>query len=210
MKKTLPFLIIILIPFSQVMSQHNLGIKAGLNYVNNVVVPNDNSSLIKDNEYRIAYHLGFYSKFNFNKKIYLNTELMFSNKGCKFKKDNSSSGGNLHLNYLNVPILFGVKMIDKLAILAGPEVGYLISAKSKVDSQTIDVSEIWDNKIDFALAGGANYFLSESIGLDIRYTHGLSSVIKDAQIRDEFNNPIGNNLKLQNRAIQISITYKLK
>ena len=203
--KIFPAVAIAMVISLQAYSQFNVGVKAGVNYVN-VAVPDGFS----DNEYRLGYHFGGYVRFSFNEKISLTGELLFSNKGYKFDENIAGQSGSLHLNYLNLPILFGFKPVNKLTILAGTEFGYRLSAKSKFDSQTVDVSNIWDNKFDFGIAGGINYAITDKIGIDIRYIHGLTSVMKDAILRDDMNQPLGGNLDLLNRAFQISVLYAIK
>jgi opacity protein-like surface antigen len=203
--KIFPVVAIAMIMSLQAYSQFNVGVKAGVNYVN-VAVPDGFS----DNEYRFGYHFGGYARFSFNERISLTGELLYSNKGYKFNEDIANGSGSLHLNYINLPILFGFKPVNKLTILAGPEFGYRLSAKSKFDSQTVDVSDIWDNKFDFGIAGGINYAITDKIGVELRYVHGLTSIMKDAYLRDDMNNPIGGNLDLLNRAFQISALYTIK
>ena len=193
----------------QAHSQVRIGAKGGLNYVNNVISQN-NLGYLDDGEYRLGYHFGLIGIVGLAKKISINPELLFSNKGYRFegtRTTNPPGNGAVHLNYVNMPILLGYQVQEKINILAGFELGYLISARSKFDSETVDISGIWNNKLDFGAAVGLRYFLTESFPLELRYTHGLTSVIKDVTLTDANGFVIENNAKFQNRALQFSIGY---
>ncbi|WP_109852515.1 porin family protein [Aquimarina sp. AU58] len=218
MIKTRALLLFIIISgtFIRTQAQTEVGLKAGVNYVNNVLVNDKIGINGSDNEYRFGYHAGIFVRIKFTDKFLLNTELLFSNKGYKFEglrnaNAQPSGSGNLHLNYLNLPILFGYNIFDKLIFELGPELGYLLSAKSKFGTETIDVKNIWDNDLDFGLSAGLAYSVMENWMIGIRYTHGISSVLKDVVLRnDENGTPRDGNLKFQNRTFQLSLFYKLK
>ena len=192
----------------QAHSQVRIGAKGGLNYVNNVIAQNK-LGFVDDGEYRLGYHLGFFTLLNLSDKLTFAPELLFSSKGYRFEDDGSglSGDGAVHLNYVNMPILLGYQVQEKINLIAGFELGYLVSAQSKFDAETVDVSGIWNNKLDFGAAVGLRCFLTESFPLELRYTHGLTSVIKDITLTDANGFVIENNAKFQNRALQFSIGY---
>ncbi|MDB4297351.1 PorT family protein [Flavobacteriaceae bacterium] len=207
MKKNILLKILLITGIGICNSQIKYGIKAGINYTNNVVV----NIKSEDNKYLTSFNSGLFAKKTLNEFLGINTELLFSRKGYKIDSDenaNPSSEGNLHLDYINLPLLLEYKPNEKFGIEVGTELGYLLSAKSKFESQTIDVSNFWDNKFDFGLAIGANYSLSEKFFLNFRYIHGLTSVIKDVQVQtDPFSEPVDSNIKFQNRTFQLSLGY---
>lgn len=206
MKKRLP--IILLFTFINVFSyaQVKFGAKAGLNYVNNIQTKGEDGN----NSYKISYHFGGYSIIELNDKINLIPELLYSNKGYKFDATDLSGGGNLNLVYINLPVLVAYQVSDKLGVNLGPEFGYLLSAKSKFDSRTVDVGDFWENKIDFGIALGISLSLAEKVSTELRYTHGLSSVIEPVEFRDALGNVTeGPSTKYLNRTFQLSFGYKL-
>jgi outer membrane immunogenic protein len=137
-------------------------------------------------------------------------ELLFSNKGFKYRQDSSSTTmSKTCLCYLNLPVLVGFRPVDKLRLFLGTEVGYLIDATSKPKDQKYDVSYLWDNKFDFGIALGTSYLLITKMDIDMRYTYGLSSVIKDVVSRGPNNEPISRP-KFQNRTLQFSFFYTIK
>ena len=198
--------------FVSARSQVQYGMKAGVNYVNNIMVnlPYKGGN---NNKFRLGYHIGGLGQIKLKQKLILCPEILFSNKGYKFEglpNTQPSGGGGVHLNYINLPLLLGYKVIDDWTIVLGPELGYLVSAKSKFKSETIDVKYIWDNNFDFGLLIGSNYALSNKFTIEIRYIHGLSSVISGILLMDENGELTNNKLKYQNRTFQVSVSYRLK
>lgn len=180
--------------------------------MNNVITQND-LDYSDDGMYRLGYHAGVFSIINLTDKIVLNPELLFSNKGYKFEGINGgdlSGGGNVHLNYINLPVLAGYQINDRITVLAGTELGYLVSARSKFTvGATRDVSGIWSNNFDIGTVVGAKYSIVEKVSVGLRYTHGFLSVIERVPLTDVQGNPVENNARYQNRTLQLSAEYAL-
>lgn len=190
-----------------------LGVKGGLNYSKNVLL-NNQDNYNENNKFLLAFHGGLFTEIKLARNFWLSPEFTFSSKGYLSKErpgSNSSPRGDakVHLNYLSLPLMLSYK-IGSFKVVLGPEFSYLLSAKSKFDSKTIDVSQYWDNKYDFGLAAGIGFDLTEKIQTEIRYTHGFSSVIKGIQYTDEFGEPLGTKKpQFQNRCFQLSLGYRL-
>ncbi len=204
------FVLLLTLGWVSLQAQVELGLKGGANYVNNVVVTDlfDNGS-----DYRLGYHAGVFARISLSEKFSLSPELLFSDKGFKILEDVTdpdSDYSNLKLSYLNVPVLLGYNVFDKLTLQAGPEFGYLLSASTKFDGESIDVGNIWNNEFDFGLAVGLTYAITEKISLGGRYTHGFSSVAGGIQFTNTLGVPIeGEDFEFQNRTFQLSIAYSL-
>ena len=194
----------------RLQAQVEVGLKGGANYVNNVVVTDlfDNGS-----DYRVGYHAGVFASIPLSERFSLSPELLFSDKGFKILEDvtdPNSDYSNLKLSYLNVPVLLGYNVFDKLTIQAGPELGDLLSASTKFDGESIDVGNIWNNEFDFGLAFGLTYAITEKVSVGGRYTHGFSSVAGDIQFTNTLGVTIeGEDFEFQNRTFQLSIAYSL-
>ncbi|MTI30488.1 porin family protein [Xanthovirga aplysinae] len=210
MKKLLLFIFCISI-IPQAFSQVNFKVKAGINYVGNYVMPSellDGGNL----KYRFGYHFGLGSKFNLNENFILNSELLFSNKGTKIQNSeskNSSGNSSLHLNYLNLPIMIGYKTNKNLSFLAGPELGYLLSARGRSPgSEPANLSFLYNKKLDLGLAAGISYLIGEKIEIELRYIHGFLPVMDKIQWTDENGNLLDpSNSKEQNRTFQLSVGF---
>ncbi|TYA71842.1 outer membrane beta-barrel protein [Seonamhaeicola marinus] len=69
------------------------------------------------------------------------------------------------LEQIQVPILAKYEVIDKINVLAGPNIGYLIDAPTGVKS------------INFSGDVGAAYELTENLNVNARYNFGISNLL---------------------------------
>jgi opacity protein-like surface antigen len=208
------FLVLFLPVSLDAQSKMQFGIRAGLNTVNNVQVPKETGSR-EEYGYRLGYHIGILTKIQLAEKLLLSPELIFNNKGSQFSGDNTSSrsgDGKVHYNYLTLPILLEYRPFSKLSFQFGPEFGYLLSAKTKFGSETLDLFDWWKslgvdyNRFEFGLGFGTEYLFTEEFSLGIRYFHGYSSVLDTKRLLVNQGNP-NPDAKYQNRTFQLSLSY---
>ncbi len=165
----------------------NFGIKGGINLYD---VHHDNST-----KYTMAtgFHFGVLGHIHFNSQFAFQPEIVFSNQGAKYTDENVNT--KYILDYINVPVLFQYMFDNGFRLQAGPQVGFLINAKSKNDN---DISDIKDdiNPIDFGLSIGASYiFPPTGFGIDARYNLGLTNINQS------------NSVYSTNRGLQLGIFY---
>ena len=81
---------------------------------------------------------------------------------------------------------------------AGPQLGFLINAKSVVNNKSVDVKSGYKS-VDVGAGIGAGYF-KQSIGLGagLRYNIGLSNINES------------NSVKTTNQGFQLSVFYQFK
>jgi len=79
---------------------------------------------------------------------------------------------------------------------AGPQIGFLVSAKS----EGVDVKDFVES-IDFGLNLGAGYDFTEKFSAGLRYNFGLSNIAK-TEPGD------GDNTDIKNGVFSISVGYK--
>ena len=156
------------------------GVKGGLN-MSNVSNAEGSSSLL-------AFHLGGFAEFKISDKFAVHPELLYSAQGAKF------DGFNYNLNYINVPVMAKYYVADAFSIEAGPQIGFLMSAK--VDG--VDFKEFCKTT-DFGLNLGAGYNLNENMSLGLRYSMGLSEIEKEVAVGDSGS---------KNSSFQLSFGYK--
>jgi len=162
----------------------NIGIKGGLNAYN---ISNDNGT---EYDTKLGANVGLLGHIHLSPQFALQPELVFSMQGAQ--SDNIDV--SLNLNYLNVPVLVQYMFDNGFRIQAGPQVGFLMSAKADNGTST-DVKDNF-NDIDVALSLGASYVHPPTgFGVDVRYNHGLSDITESSA----FDN--------YNRGFQIGIFY---
>lgn len=140
-------------------------------------------------------------------------EALYSQQGTKLTINNFS--GNVltssidltsKLDYINIPIAIKYYVVEGFSLQAGPQIGFLISAKEKgeVTENGIEISAERDSKdeyekVDFALFGGVGYDLPIGIFFQARYNAGITNINKD---------PESANIELTNNVFSFSVGYK--
>ena len=161
----------------------SLGIKGGVNMYN---VHNDDNTKY---DQRTGYHFGLLGHIHFDNQFAIQPEIVYSAQGAKI------GDTKYNLDYINVPVLFQYMFDNGFRIQAGPQVSFLVSAKSKLNNNTTDNK---DNlkPIDFGLSIGASYVVpSTGFGIDARYNLGLTNINKDSAV------------KSTNRGLQLGVFY---
>jgi hypothetical protein len=165
----------------------NVGIKGGAN-VYNVMNSND----VKYDP-RVGFHFGLLGHIHLNSQFAVQPEIVYSTQGAKTKI--GSDNVMYNLDYINVPVLLQYMFDNGFRIQAGPQLGFLMRAKTKVNDTSVDIKD--DLKpIDVGLSIGASYvFPPSGFGLDARYNHGLYNINKES------------NVSSTNRGFQFGVFY---
>jgi hypothetical protein len=146
-----------------VNAQIQFGIKAGANFAN-MTNAEGSKSLVNFNG-------GALVKIPLADAFSLQPEVVYSGQGAKF------DGGKVSLNYINVPVLATYTLPVGVFFQTGPQIGFLMSAKQKVDGEeSVDIKSSLKST-DFSWAIGAGYLVtSANIGFNVRYNLGLSKI----------------------------------
>lgn len=172
-------------------AQHaNIGIKGGLNVF--TIHSNDNSSY----DTRKGIHLGLLAHIHLTRQMAFQPELVYSGQGAKYTIADITT--TVKLDYINVPLLLQYMFDNGFRIQAGPQIGFLASAKSEAGNINTDVKNSFKS-VDFGLGLGIGYVHPPSgFGVDARYTLGLSSINENT------------NVKTTNNGFQLGVFYLFK
>jgi opacity protein-like surface antigen len=182
MKRKLPLFLAVLFFAHASFAQFSLGLKAGAN-----ITKVDGRSF-KD-EFRYGYHLGGFATIPVGGRFSIQPEVLFNQ--FQTKTDSSfraiyqnalSSGTNVKLNYLSIPLLLNYKLGSFLSLQAGPQFGILLDRNKNLLENGKDAFD----KGDFSMLGGAQLSLGK-IKLNGRYFVGLND-INDIDNRDQWKN----------------------
>lgn len=161
----------------------NIGVKGGLNLSN---INGNGKADVKP-----GLHLGLLSHIHLTKQFAFQPEIMYSAQGTKY----GGSDNSLNLDYINIPLLFQYMFDNGFRLQAGPQVGFLVNAKTKSGNTTVNVKDGY-NSLDLGLSIGGSYvFVDTGFGLDARYNHGLSNIYDS------------NTLNATNRGFQLGVFY---
>lgn len=191
MKKLLLVIVaLVLVGGVQAQTEISVGPKFGWNITNISNIPASKN--------KMSIHLGGFAEFRFNNFFALQPELLYSRQGYRMKDDGMK--GKIRVNYLNIPILAKLYVLDGLSVDLGPQLGFALNAKRKIknDGETVKRKITNINTCDVSFAIGVSYEY-EQFMLSARYNLGLTNVMdKDL---------VGGNNK--NHVFQLSVGYRL-
>ncbi|RLJ32522.1 opacity protein-like surface antigen [Chryseobacterium sp. 7] len=142
------------------------GLKAGLN-----ISSISNSDLNS----KAGFYGGVFANIPVAQDFSVQPEVLYSGLGGKYK---GNSDIKLNTDYIAVPVMLQYNLIPNLYVEAGPQFGFLISAKGKGNGASVDVKDNFKT-FDFGLGLGAGYYFTQNIGVNVRYTAGLSDIPKN-------------------------------
>ncbi|MEP6951722.1 MAG: porin family protein [Ginsengibacter sp.] len=188
MKKPAIFIASLFLLFTAKGQQAHFGLKGGVNvaqlHFNDDVLSSDSKA---------GVNLGVFAHIHASKTWALQPELLYSLEGAQ-KVGNA--GTNYNLNYLNVPVLLLYMFSNGFRLEGGPQIGFLLSAKTKSGSVTVDNNGF--KSTAFSIPLGAGYLTSSGFGFDARYVFGLSNI-----------NNSENGPTIQSNVFQLGIFYRL-
>ena len=158
-----------------------MGAKIGMNYSNIYDTGNDQFTA----QPKIGLATGVFLTVPIGRYLGFQPEILFSQKG--FKASGEFLGQAYEFkrttNYIDVPLLFAVKPVPRITLLAGPQYSYLLKLKDEYTGPPIsmELEEIYNNenirKNILCFLGGADFninqlILGARIGWDIQNNNG--------------------------------------
>jgi opacity protein-like surface antigen len=183
------FLLITMVALLGMMATANaqikFGAKAGVNL--------SNLTDFEDSKLMFGFHVGGFAEFAISDRIAIQPELLYSTQGAKAKGQDAS----LNLDYINVPVLLKINLVEGLSAEIGPQVGFLISSKAKRGGESASFKD-FSKSLDVTAALGLSYTFVEKFVVGARYGFGLTKAFKDEAEAG----------KSKNSVIQVSFGYK--
>lgn len=163
-----------------------LGVKGGVNLS---TIGGDD---LDDADSRTSFNAGLFMEIPISERFSFQPELLYSGQGFDIKERNQDNifdtADNIEyqLDYIQVPLMLKVYLIEGLSVEAGPQVGFKINEKIdfKTDGGVIDIDkdDSYVKNFDAGLAVGAAYKFNNGFFVNARYTHGLTTIFKDKTI----------------------------
>ncbi|MDQ6890438.1 MAG: PorT family protein [Bacteroidota bacterium] len=167
MKKTTILIFATLLLFTAKAQQAHFGVKGGIN-VSQLNVKDDNSSFNS----KIGLNAGLLAHIHASKTWAIQPEVFYSSEGAKQKVGNSDV--KINLNYINVPVLLQYMASNGLRFEGGPQIGFLVNAKTKTNNATVANNNF--KSTAFSIPLGVGYLTTSGLGFDARYVFGLSNI----------------------------------
>lgn len=196
--KKLVLILIAGVSFATAHAQIQFGVKAGANLA--TVTGSDATGATT----MANFNAGVFAKIPFAQSLSFSPEIVYSGQGAKYSY--AGVTGSQHLNYLNVPLLVKYTHSSGFSIATGPQIGFLMSAKAKVQGTTQDDKNAY-NSTEFAWDFGIGYDIPNTqLGIDLRYDLGISNVENNGNNSGNSTNSTG---KLHNSVFQLGLRYTL-
>lgn len=144
----------------------------------------------------LRYNAGIKTSIPFD-KFYIASELKYSVEGWR------TSLGKMKLHYIDIQLLAGHFIAEKLSFELGGEYGYLLKARR---NPRITFFENYYEKHNVSAIIGIRHALSADININLRYIHGLS-YLSQYEIIDMDGNVIRVDKDGLLRVLQLSCSY---
>lgn len=165
------------------------GAKAGVNFASVSMDPEGDM----DTKSRTGLHIGIVAEFKLTETFAIQPELLYSMQGSKAEFGGVES--ETKLDYLNLPIMAKYYVTEGLSIEAGPQIGFLMSAKEEDE----DAKDGYKS-IDFGIGAGLAYDLPMGVFFQARYNVGLSNIGETEEGQPD--------IDYKNNVFAISVGYK--
>ncbi len=177
------------------------GVKAGLN-LSNI----SNTSTAVDTKMKTGFYAGVTATFPITESYSIKPELVYNQMGAK--TDLYDFGGIIgqvstttKLDYLSLPIMLQYNLPSNLYLEVGPEFSYMLSSNQTLNtvflSPSTDINMDYLNRFNVGAGVGAGLKINENLGINARYTFGLTGIGKDGNVTDYvLSNSKNNNLQV--------------
>lgn len=158
--------------FHSLYSQNlNIGLKAGGQLLN-ITHLNDGKNVL-------LYHAGGFLEIPLANRLNAQAEVLFSAQGVDDSESDDYKQRNL---YIQIPLSAKYQVWNRLSVHAGIHLGWLMDAKLKINDG--DTKESYSNKedyekFDFGILAGAEYLVTNHIGIGARANWGMSKIFVD-------------------------------
>lgn len=161
-----------------------LGAKGGVNFAS--VTGDDFDSP----DSRTSFNAGIVAEVPYSERFSLQAEVFYSGQGFEVE-DINLAGVNINTNkveyqldYIQVPLLAKVYLIEGLNVYAGPQIGFKVNEEIDYESGDVNVDDtLLPEAQDFDFSGtvGAGYKFDNGFFVDARYNYGFSDLVKDTK-----------------------------
>ena len=161
-----------------------LGAKGGVNFSS---FSGDGFDAFDDPEGRTSFHIGAFAEIPLSERFSIQPEVLYSGQGFDLVSREGADDTEVQLDYINVPVMAKVYLIEGLYAEAGPQIGF--NVKNEIDSDPDDagsgeiaINEDVINDIDFSVGVGAGYRFNNGLFLNARYNFGLTDVFNNEDL----------------------------
>lgn len=204
-----------LILTAQNQTKWKIGVKAGWNYSDQLIVnlpesfPKDlDQAINQTTDWLVGLNAGLQNEFQINDFLSLNAGLFFSERG--FRTYTTGTNGIKQrigsvVRYLSLPVCVGMNLTKKFKFELGAETSTLLGHNFIEGGKKISIPAATKNEpFDFGVLGGLTYKFNDIINFSGRYYRGLADV-QNIRFTDGNGLPIERNSKVINHGVQVAV-----
>ncbi len=193
-------------------AQTTFGLKGGMN-----VSSLSKDGGLEDQSSKIGFNGGVFLNAPLSEQFSIQPEVLYNNLGSKVTITEANIGNNnytaeyaRHLDYISVPVMAQFNATPNFYIEAGPQFSFLVDARDKYkntkngstqNAESYSLNKDNFNNFDFALGLGIGYYFTPQLGINARYTAGLTDIYKS-------NSNSTDNVK--NNVFQVGLNFRFK
>ena len=187
-------LMLVLVGAAPARAQFSYGVKAGVNFANVAMDPDDGVSPSG----RMAALAGAFATIPIAWGLSLQPEAIYTVKGASFDFEGFES--NYIVDYLEVPVLVRFRALRTAYVVAGPSMAYRLRARTRTpfggSTEEVDLDADVES-FDLGIVGGVAVEFGRWL-VDARYTHGLTDTDKDTS----------DDVKIRNRTFSLAAGFR--
>jgi hypothetical protein len=203
--KSLTLFCLLLFFTAAVAAQVTTSVRAGASFAN-VYYKFGNTG--EGNQGRLMGYGGVAFNIDLQKQFFLQPEVLYSLRGYRFPATIFSNKGRMTYGYITAPLLVGYKVAKNFSILAGPEIGYMIRARSYFDGTSHDVLSTVGRRFNIDADAGVAWKITSDLSIDARFSFGLTAMYR-AMLVDENGNDMGRLNDGYHRVLQVGFNLAL-
>lgn len=159
---------------------------------------------------RAVWYGGFMVRQPFSSQFFFQPELLYSLRGYHHNADATTlQATNVGYGYLSLPLLLGYKPAKNLSLLAGPELGYMLSAKEHYGGHSYNILQYVNYRFSVDGDAGAVLAISPRLSVEARVVLGLTSLYH-VVYTDVNGGTVEATKSGRNRLVQAGVCYALK
>ncbi len=128
-----------------------------------------------DAKARTAYHLGLLAEVPVSDRFSIQPEVLYSAQGYDITDIEGMDDLEYRLDYVTVPLLAKVYLVDGFSLEAGPQAGFLVNSEISNGDSDFDLDDENFKKVDLSLGLGAAIKLSNFF-IYGRYNAGMTEI----------------------------------
>lgn len=162
-----------------------LGVKGGLN---SSTISGDDIGELKS---RTSFNAGLVAEIPISERVSFQPEVFYSGQGFDIQENDQDNifdtddNVEYQLDYIQVPLLLKVYLVEGLSVEAGPQFGFKIHEEIDFEPNNdggdieIDSNDSNIKDLDTGIALGTAYKFDNGFFLSGRYTFGLTNIFED-------------------------------